>query len=118
MSSHPAVYKSDGDVHLQTLVGLSGREEITIIPMHPHSPWLKQLSTGIISIATVGLEDINKALPVNPLPSAGARDLEFPCRFPAADLRATITHSGLVSDLTWTKADRNEEITSAGAPGF
>lgn len=55
-----------------------GRDAITIVQMHPHSPCLEQLSTVMILIVTVELEDTNRALPVSPLPSAQAKAWNFP----------------------------------------
>lgn len=76
------------DMHLQDLDGaltepqtVPGRDAITIVQMYPHSPCLKQLSRVMILIVTVGLEDINKALPVNPLPSAETKAWNFPADF-------------------------------------
>lgn len=88
MISHSDVYKFDGDVDPQNPDGalteprtFPGRDAITIVQMHPHSPCLKQLSTVTILIVTIGLEDINKALPVNPSPSTEAKAWNFPGDF-------------------------------------
>lgn len=90
MISHSDVYKFDGNVHLQDPNGalrdkdtqtFSGRDAITTVQMHPHSPCLEQLSRVMILIVTVELEGINRALPVSPLPSAQAKAWNFPADF-------------------------------------
>lgn len=90
MISHSDIYKFEGDVHLQDPDGglrdketqtFPGRGAITTVQMHPHIPCHKQLSTFMILIATIELEDINKALPVSPLPSAQPKAGNFPADF-------------------------------------
>lgn len=89
MISHSDVYKFDGERCAPTGPWWGSQRNPnpsrqrcnSIVQIHPHSPCLKQLSTVIIWIVTVGLEDINKDLPVNPLPPAQARFWNSPADF-------------------------------------